>query len=201
MPSLSELHNELRLRVPNKPSEFYNDALRWSIDKICRNTSVWEVITTLTTVADKSVYDLDIPSGTVIHSNLKIIQKGNIDRTVLRPVNGGFSNLPASDYLQSFDTFSKNEIAITTPVLGGETLKVYTAVKPTRNTTTIHNEKFFNEYSDTVVEGALYRCFDLDGNIPMADREMVKFKNGIDSIHVDVLKRNANTSNRLYAGW
>lgn len=200
MSALSELHNELRVRIPNKPYEFYNDALRWAIDKICRDTSMWEVITTIVTEADKSVYDLDLPTNTVTHSNLKIVHG---TRTITRPVNGNTStNYAPSDYVQSFDTYSKNQIEIfPTPVNGGETLEIHTAIKPIKHATEIQNEKLFDEYVDTVVSGALFRLYDAADDYIKADRSEVRFKNGISSIHVDVLKRNANTPFRLNAGW
>lgn len=202
MPSLSELHNELRVRVPNKPYEFYNDALRWAIDKICRKTSMWEIITTIVTEADKSVYNLELPTLTVTHSNLYIIHKGNTDRRINRPVNSRVSLTQApSDYIQSFATYSKNEIEIfPTPVDGGQTLEVHTSVKPIKGVTEVKNEKFFDEYSDTVVYGALSRIYGDDDPIK-ADRNEMKFNKGVSSIHVDVLKGNADTPMKLFAGW
>lgn len=200
MPALSTLHNELRVRIPDKTYEFYNDALRWAINTICRRTSMWRVETTLVTEADKSVYDLDLPANTVIHSNLKIAQGSRI---ITRPVNGilPLNNAP-SDYLQSFDTYGQDQILIyPTPVNGGETLVVYTAIKPTKTATVIQNEKLFDEYPDTIVNGALYRLFEAEKSYQDADRYEIKFKHGVSSIKTDVLKQNANTPFKISSGW
>ena len=203
MPSLSELHNELRARIPNKPYEFYNDALRWSIDKICRKTSMWVVVTTVVTEADKEVYNLELPANTVTHSNLKIIQKGNTDRVITRPVNGVTQRISSapSDYLQSFDTYSKNQVEIfPTPVNGGKTLEIHTVIKPIKHATEINNNELFDEYTDTIVYGALFRLYE-DNDPVKSDRNEIKFNKGVSSIHNDVLKRKANTPMRLYVGW
>lgn len=199
MPALNELHNELRLKIPNKPYELYNDVLRWAINEMCRKTEMWEVISTIITIADQSVYELDLPSGTITHSNLKIIDG---TRTIERPENGAINlNWAPADSIQTFDSYSKNEIQIfPTPLNGGKTLEVYTAVKPIRNITEIANEEFFDEYSDTVVCGALHRLYE-DTDIQKSDREYTKFRNGISSIKVDVILRNANTPFKLDAGW
>ncbi len=202
MPALSTLHNELRLRVPDKPSEFYDDALRWAINEICKKTSLWRVITTVTTVADKDVYTLDLPVDSATHSNLFIIQKGATDRLIKRPVNGFrvYSTAP-SDYLQAFKTYAKDEIQIfPVPVAGAVTLEITTAIKPTSSAIGIENDKFFEEYKDTVVYGALFRCFELD-DIVRAEREKGLFNNGCSSIKVDVLKENADTPNKVNVGW
>lgn len=202
MPAFSTLHNELRMRVPEKPYEFYNDAIRWAINEICIKTALWRVTSTITTVAGKSTYSLDLPVDTVIHSNLYIVQKGNTDRVIKRPVNG-FKIYPAgtSDYLQAFKTYSENEIEIfPTPDVGGVTLDVITAIKPTSSAENASNNKFFAEYKDTVVYGGLFRCLE-DEDIVRADRAEIKFKNGYSSIHGDVIRENAATPTKVNTGW
>ncbi|RKZ91542.1 MAG: hypothetical protein DRQ40_09770 [Gammaproteobacteria bacterium] len=203
MPAFSTLHNELRARVPNKTSEFYDDALRWAVNHICIKTSLWQVVTTVTTKPLQDVYDVDLVSNSVIHSNLFIIQKGNIDRVIVRPTNGfkssGYGN---SDWLQAFKTFSNEAVQIIpTPAEGNETLEIHTAVKPSSSATGVDNDKIFNEYKDTVVYGALYRLYQAESDIEQAEYNNQKFKEGVSSIHVDVLKENANTPMLVSAAW
>lgn len=199
MPALSTLHNELRARVPEKSYEFYNDALRWAIEHICRKTSMWQVETELTTVAGEPIYNLDLPANTVIHSNLKIVHGS---RTIKRPVNGVvYLNNAPSDYVQSFDTQGDDQIEIfPTPLNGGETLTVHTAIKPVKGADEIQNQELFDEYADTIVYGALFRIFEND-DLQKAAYNETKFNNGVSSIKNDVLKRKANTPMKLHAGW
>ncbi len=203
MSSFSILHHELRLRVPNKPSEFYDDAIRWAINHICVKTSLWKIVTSVTTESDENSIDIDLDTDTAIHSTLFIVQKGNIDRTVKRPVNGNVGHYNSnSDYLKSFITLTSESVQIIpTPKDGGVELEIHTSVKPTRSATDVNNEKFFNEYEDTVVYGALYRLYELEGDIAQAEYNNQKFKNGVSSIHVDVLKENANTPMKMSAAW
>lgn len=214
MADFSVLHPELRLRIPNKTFEMYDDALRWAANKICVKTAMWEIVTELVTVADKDIYDIDLPSYTVIHSNLYIIQKGAVnptsgakaqDRIIERPVNGIYNGSifgAPSNYPQSFQTVGETQIQILPmPKDGGITLQIYTAIKPSSSASRAANDKFFNEYKDALVEGAMFRLFDINGDIERADREGLKFKNSITAIHMDVIKQNANTPLKLSAGW
>jgi len=202
MPAFNTLHHELRLRVPNKPYEFYDDAVRWAIAHICRKTSLWGVTTAIVTEPGKDVYDLDLPSDSVTHSNLYIIQKGSTDRVISRPVNGfKVSNNTSSDYTKSYRSVYKNKIQIVPiPKDGGITLEIRTAVKPTTAATSSDNNKFFEDYKDTVIYGALFRCLE-DSDLKTALYNEKKFKNGVSSIHIDVLKENANTPMKISAGW
>lgn len=214
MADFSVLHNELRLRVPNKPYELYNDALRWAANQICIKTSLWQIVTTIITEPDVDIYNIDLPVGSVIHSNLYIIQKGAYnatgtakatDRVIERPVNG-FINIDRfgteSDSLKAFQTIGETQIQIAPlPKKGGVTLEIHTAVKPDTSATSASNKKLFNEYKDTMVNGALYRLYDDTDDYQKADRREIKFKNGVSSIHVDVLKGNADTPFKLDASW
>jgi len=203
MPAFSTLHNELRLRIPNKPYELYDDVIRQAITRICVKTAIWKVITTFDTEADVSTYDLDLPTDSVIHSNLYMVQKGNTDRIVKRPTNGfKVSNLGTSDYLKAFKTVGNDQILITpVPNEGGVTMEVHTAVKPTSSATSVDNDKFFNEYKATVIHGALSILYEDAENVVQADRRFTKFNNGISSIHTDVLKENADTPFKLKVGF
>lgn len=208
MPALSTLHNELRLRVPNKPYELYDDALRWAINHICVKTSLWKNVSQILTEPGVDVYDLDFPSGAVTHSNLYIVQKaptsGGTDRIITRPING-FTNLARAgapaDWLQAFATHGQYQIKIApTPVDGNVTLEVHTAIKLKTGATDVNEDKFFDEYKDTVVQGALYRLYD-DTDIERSNRSRKTFRIGVCSIHIDVIKSNANTPLKVRAGW
>ena len=204
MPSYNELHRELRLRVPNKPYELYDDVIRWAVDHICRKTSLWKITTNIVTKPSKSLYDLDLPLDTAIHSNLYIVRKANTDIVIKRPVNGFLVHPTSelSDYLQAFKTIGSDQIQIfPTPKNGGITLEVHTAVKPTRLATGSDNDKFFDEYKDTVIYGALSRLFEIDRDAEQLMYNKQEFKNGVSSIHVDVLNENADTPMKMSAGW
>ena len=213
MPEFNTLHNELRLRVPNKPYEFYDDALRWAAQKICVKTALWKIVTTLVTKPDVDIYDIDLPFQAIIHSNLYIIQKGAInasgtkaaDRTIKRPVNG-FINTErfgaTSDALQAFRTIGETQIQIVPiPKAGGITLEIHTAVKPTDYATSAGIKPLFTAYKDTMVNGALFRLYELNDDYQKADRIETKFNNGVSSIHVDVLKESADTPMKVSAAW
>lgn len=206
MPAFNTIHNELRLRVPNKPYELYDDVIRWAVGQICVKTSLWRVVTTFVTEPDKSIYNLDLPSNSAIHSNLYIIQvvPSGTNRIIKRPVNGFkvYPNGGQSDYTKAFKTVGDNQIQIfPTPKEGGITLEVHTAIKPITGSTGVSENKFFDEYKSTVVYGALHRLYEDGEDYQKSDRNELKFKNGISSIHVDVLKGNANTPMKISAGW
>lgn len=211
MPELSTLHPELRLRVPDKTSEVYSDALRWAIDYICVKTSMWRVITDLVTKPGIDLYDVDTPNSSAIHSNLYIIQKAKTDdngrkgsdRLIKRPTNGfKITSGASSDWLQAFRTADQTEVQVSpVPSEGGVTLELHTAVKPISSATSIDNAKFFDEYKDTVVYGAMYRLHQLNDNIKSAEYNFQKFKEGVSSIHIDVLKENADTPIRANTRW
>lgn len=204
MAAFDTLHNELRLRVPDKSYEFYNDAIRWAIDTICVKTSCWQVRDDITTEADKDTYRLMLPAFAVIHSVLYIIQhSGNYARKVSRPVNGmDPSWTSASDYLQSFKAQRPDSVQIfPTPKDGSEKLTVVLAVKPTTMADTSDFDPFFSEYKDTVVYGALFRLKELGGDFKEAEYFNQKFKEGVSSVHVDTLKENAETPLRISSRW
>jgi len=204
MPEIDSLNNELRLRVPNKPLEFYVDSLRWAIDEICRKTSFWRVNTNIVTTPGDSVYDLTIPADSSAHSNLYIIDNfGSGQERVIKRPNNGFitANLGDSDYLQAFKSVSGNKIEIfPTPVAGGANLRVVTSITPNKGATTVDSDELFSRYSDTIVYGALMRCFE-DSDIKKAEYFGKKFKNGVYSIKVDVIKEFSNTPLKMSASW
>ena len=201
--NLDVLHNELRLRVPNKPYEFYNDALRSSIATICRKTSVWRIETDILTQPAIDVYDIDLPVDTTIHSNLYIIQRGSTDQLKVRPINGmKISSYGDSDWLQTFKTNDKESIQIfPKPLLGNTALTAVTSIKPSSSATAIDNDKFFEEYKDTVIYGALVRCYEVDDNIEQVMYNDKRFKDGVSSIHTDVIKEYADTPLKMSASW
>ena len=208
MPAFNTLHNELRLRVPGKPYELYDDVIRWAINRICVKTALWQKTTEVITTDDSDTYsliDLENRDIEVIHSILYIVQEGNTDRVIRRPVNGFITTErfgALSDYLKAFRTHSTYQVQIAPyPKDGGITLQVTHALKPTSSATEVGNDKFFDEYKNTVISGALYRLYEDDSSFEQADRREKKFNNGISSIHIDVLKENADTPFRLNVGW
>jgi len=205
MPAIDSLNPELRLRIPNKPSEFYVDSLRWAIDFICKNTALWRVNTDIVTTPGNSVYPLTLPVDTLVHSNLYIISNVGMqgqEKVIERPTNGfvTYSGGPA-DYLKSFKTVSGNKIEIfPTPSIGGINLRVVSAVTPVKGATVVEFDDLFSRYPDIIVYGALMRCYEgLD--IEKAMYFDKKFKDGVSSIHVDVIKEFANTPLKVSAAW
>lgn len=195
----SLLHNELRLKSPGKPAEFYDDAIRYAIGGICRKTALWQVSTDLVTVAGQSVYSLTLPTDTVIHSSLELTQG---TRILTPPTNGVTGSYADSDYIQTFETYSKNEIKVyPIPISNGTEFSVLVAVKPISGATESDNDKFFDEYKETVIYGAMVKCAEFDKNYADVQYNETKFKNGISSIHIDVIKKNANTPLKINTGW
>lgn len=204
MADFDTLHNELRLRVPRKTYEIYNDAIRWAIDYISVKTSCWRVDVNIKTQADKDTYRLNLPAYAHIHSVLYIVQhSGNYDRKVSRPVNGvGSSCQSESDYLQSFSAEQPDTVKIfPTPKDGNENLTVVVAVKPSISADMSDFDPFFSEYKDTVVYGAMHRLMELDSRFDEAEYYSRKFKEGVSTIHTDTLKGRADTSMRISARW
>jgi len=169
---------------------------------------MWQETTEITTTDSTDIYDLFTPATPqiqTVHSILYITQKGDTDRVIRRPVNG-FINIERfgalSDYLLAFRTVDNYQVQIAPyPKDGGITHEVTFALKPTSSATGVDNEKLFDEYKDTVICGALHRLYEDDDNFEQSDRQEKKFNNGISSIHIDVLKENADTPFKLSAGW
>lgn len=204
MPEFSTLHNELRLRVPDKTFEIYDDALRWAVDYICKKTSCWQVTSKVLTKPGKSVYYLMLPAYAAAHSMLYAVQHGNVDRIIERPVNGFIMtpNQPKGDYLRAFKTHDPESVQITpVPKNGNVEISFTMAVKPKVGATGSDYDKFFSEYKDTVIYGALLRLYELDRDFEQAMYNRTEFKNGISEIHTDVLKENANTPMKICAKW
>jgi len=205
MPEIDSLNNELRLRIPNKPSEFYVDSLRWAIDFICRKTSFWRINTDITTTSGDSVYPLTLPENTQVHSNLYVISNFGIqgqEKVIKRPTNG-FILYPGgnADYLKAFKSAPVNEIRLfPTPNVGGSNLRVVSAITPTKIATSVDSDDLFSRYSDIIVYGALMRCFE-DIDPAKSDFYDKKFRNGVSSIKVDVIKEYSNTPLKMSAAW
>jgi len=143
--------------------------IRAAAIEFCERTGAYQVeIDPLTTVSGIYEYDLEPPTGTVVHKIVSAVFKGDdlepVSSTVLEQRlpnwrNAAHFSAPQYYIQQSASLFwlvpVPNELSVNSTILRVQ-------LKPTQSSTTC-DEKIMDEYRDTIVNGALFRLLRMPG--------------------------------------
>jgi len=145
----------------NCPDMTITSHVRSAIIELCEQAEVYQLLLDeFGTVAGQYEYDIDAPSGTVLHRMISVLYKGY----QLEPINQELADQRFPDWRSDTGTpqaFVKqsNSLMWIFPVPGTaevSALRVRAILKPSRTTTSMDTE-VANNYWDTIVSGTLAR--------------------------------------------
>lgn len=169
MATYESLLPEIIPMVPSCPDTLIENSIRSALIEICEKTGVYQQeLDPVTTIANLFEYDLEPPSGTVVHEILWVTYDG----TDLEPITSalleqripewrkaGNEGTPEYFVKQSQSLFY---LAPVPNVTKASSTLVRAVLKPTHTSTSCDND-VMNDYRDTIVNGALLRLLRMPG--------------------------------------
>jgi len=169
MASYESLLSEIIPMVPSCTDTLIEQNIRAAVIELCEKSKVYQVeLDPLTTVANTYAYDLEPPSGTVVHEIVWVSYNGDdleaattalIEQRKPRWRDQGNEGTPEYFVRQSTTLFNLVPIP---SVTAANSVLMRVILKPT-HTSTSCSDDVMNDYRDTIINGAIYRLLRIPG--------------------------------------
>jgi hypothetical protein len=161
------LLSEIIPMVPGCPDTLIESNIRAAVIELCEKSGVYQAeLDPVTTVANIYEYDLEPPSGTVVHKIMWAVHKGKdlepISTNLLEQRIPKWREADSAGTPQYYvkQTQSSFWLVPTPDVTQASSTIVRAQLKPTHTSTAVDND-LINDYRDTIVSGALFRLLRL----------------------------------------
>lgn len=153
--------------VPGCPDTLIENTIRSAVIELCEKTGVYQLeLDPVTTVANTFEYDLEPPSGTVVHKILWVVHDGkDLEPISTSLLEQRLPNWRDSDNAGTPEYFVKQGQSLFWMVPVPQSTKSSSTIlrvelKPTHRSTTC-DDNVMNDYHDTIINGALFRLLRL----------------------------------------